>query len=128
MITLEGIELPEDLVWSDKYQWIPVTTVEATNSLSGALILTQKTRTSGRTITLTGTQTSAWIKKSVIDQLYVLASVIDNELTLDLHGTEYTVKFFDVGGDAISVTDLIESHPLPPEDWNYQIELRFVTC
>jgi hypothetical protein len=127
MITLNGIELPYDLNWIDRF-WEPVITTEKTYSLSGNIIITQRLRATGRPITLGGTPQSAWITKGVIEQIKALAAVPDNEMTLIIYGDTFTVKFDSSSGDAIEISDLLVFHPDPDSEWKYQITLKFLTC
>ena len=96
MITLvDGsttITLPDDLVWTDEFSWSPVEQ-NVEYSLSGALVVQEGRKLKGRSITLTGYEDSAWIKRSVVKQLYTLSSSPAKVMTLNFHGETFSVMF-----------------------------------
>lgn len=68
------IALPNDLLWSDEYSWVPPT-VKETYTLTGALLLESATRQAGRPITLSPPdEEMAWVTRSTLDQLRSWAS------------------------------------------------------
>lgn len=71
---LDAITLPDGLVWSDRYEWTPVSqTVEV--SVAGTLIVQEAAQSAGRPITLTAVGGEhCWVTKSVLDQIYALTS------------------------------------------------------
>lgn len=127
MITLNGIELPYDLNWEDRY-WVSVKTVNKTFSINGNVILEQQKIISGRPITLSGSTSSAWIKTPLLEQLMTLANTIDSVMTLVIESESFNVKFDSSNGDAIEATDLLGSNPFPDANWNYVVKMRFITC
>ncbi len=52
-MTLDGIELPDDLLWVDEFDWNPVAQ-DIERSLTGALMVQEQAKLYGRPITLTG--------------------------------------------------------------------------
>ncbi len=52
-VTLNGLLLPDDLVWRDEFDWSPVEQV-VTPTLSGALLVEETATPEGRPITLVG--------------------------------------------------------------------------
>ena len=52
-VTLNGLFLPDDLVWRDEFDWSPVEQV-VTPTLSGALLVEETATPEGRPITLVG--------------------------------------------------------------------------
>jgi hypothetical protein len=92
VITLDGISLPEDLLWTDEYQWSPVQqTVDV--ALNGSLIVQESAQQGGRPITLAGDSQSAWVTKATLELLRAKAEQAGLEMTLDYHGTTYQVIF-----------------------------------
>ncbi len=83
-MTLDTIPLPEGLVWSDRYEWTPVSqTVEV--SIAGTLIIQEAAQQAGRPITLTAADGQhCWTTKAVIDQIYALTTTAGRTMTLTL--------------------------------------------
>lgn len=81
---LENITLPEGLVWSDRYEWTPVSqTVEV--SVAGTLIIQEAAQTAGRPITLTAADGEhCWITKGMLDQIYALTAQAGRVMTLTI--------------------------------------------
>ena len=52
-VTLNGLHLPDDLIWRDEFDWAPVEQV-VTPTLSGALLVEETAKPEGRPITLVG--------------------------------------------------------------------------
>ena len=70
-----GVELvlPDDLLWSDEYNWSP--TVASTSYLvTGALLIQSATRQAGRPITLVGAPDMAWVTRATVEQLRAWAA------------------------------------------------------
>lgn len=77
MSSLAGITLPEDLEWVDEFEWSPVVQAVEPN-LGGGLVIEEQALLTGRPITLRsvqdGNRYSALAARSVVEQLYTLAS------------------------------------------------------
>lgn len=65
---LDGIELPEELIWRDEFDW-SATSQQQTRTLSGALIVEENTTTSGRPISLVSSSGSAIVSRTVLQTL-----------------------------------------------------------
>lgn len=91
-VTLDAISLPIDLIWSDEYLWSNVVQ-NIKKSLTGSLIIQEASQAKGRLITLTGGVDSAWIDKSTADLLKAKADTPDLTMSLNFHGTVYSVMF-----------------------------------
>ena len=91
-IILGSITLPDDLEWSDEFEWSPVEDAIDT-ALSGSLVIHSGTRPKGRTITLEGSDSAAWITRSVLDQIKALADSNPSDLMLGYHGRNFNVRF-----------------------------------
>ncbi|MNC37184.1 hypothetical protein D3C75_857400 [compost metagenome] len=52
-VTLNGLLLPDDLIWRDEFDWAPVEQV-VTPTLTGALLVEETPKPEGRPITLVG--------------------------------------------------------------------------
>lgn len=97
MITLTDgtttLELDPDLYWEDEHDWAPVEQT-LTRSLTGKPIIQIGARDGGRPITLRSfDNTSGWITRADMTQLTTWASTPGQTLTLNIHGTGYTVMF-----------------------------------
>lgn len=85
--------LHPDLFWSDENSWHPVEQTE-NRSITGALIVSSAARLAGRPITLEPeNDSSAWMTRTVVEQLRNWAAVPGKEMTLTLRGVTYTVLF-----------------------------------
>lgn len=89
-ITLGGIELPDDLVWIDEFDWDPV--AQATvRTLGGINVIEESALIAGRPITLGAP--GQWITRATLLLLRALAATPATTHVLDLHGTEHSVAF-----------------------------------
>jgi hypothetical protein len=75
--------LPQGLRWTDEFGWSAV--AQSTEyGLTGALLIQEAARTSGRPLTLTGGKNWAWITRDDLDTLRALLESTDAR-TLTLH-------------------------------------------
>ena len=82
-ISIDAITLPHHLIWTDEFDWAPVTQT-ASYTLSGALIVETGIKLKGRPITLAGDANSAWINRSTLLALSAkLSTVAAMTLTLN---------------------------------------------
>ena len=92
-ITLGTITLPDDLEWTDEFDWCPVEDSIDT-ALSGSIVIQTGTRPKGRPITLAGSDdSSAPITREDLEKIKALADVPPSSLTLDYHGRIFNVRF-----------------------------------
>lgn len=99
-ITLGGVELPDDLQWTDEYAWSPVARSFSGYGLTGAPIIQESLKQAGRPITLTGGDW-AWVSTETLTALYALHSVPDSTHSLVLADSRnFTVRFKDAALDA----------------------------
>ncbi len=122
IITLNGITLPPDLVWSDEFApWAVEQTTEW--SLSGALMLQDGLKLKGRPVTLSGGPNAAWCDRSVLEQIVALQSQ-RSAMTL-VYGTQtLSVRFAaPKAWDAKPVIDYADNGQ--PAD-KYEITLYFI--
>lgn len=114
MISLDALQLPDDLIWTDRYRWSPVSQ-QKTLTLAGSMIVQEAAQTAGRPITLAGTANSAWISKTNLDSLQAMAEAPEAVYTLTLHdGSTRAVMFT---GDRL-VADPVADYSLP-DDGDY---------
>lgn len=124
-ITLDAITLPEDLIWLDEYSWSKVTQ-DIKKSLTGALIIQEAVQAKGRTITLQGSQDSAWITKATLDLLQAKYDTADLQMTLTINGTPYNVMFLRSGNASPAETAQIFNLANPDDAHIYTVTLKFI--
>lgn len=119
------VNLHPDLYWADEYAWQPVAQT-VTTTLTGALIVQNGAMQAGRKITLSpADDASAWMQKSVVDQLRNWASVAGETLTLTLRGVSRTVIFRHHDGGAMEATPVVFFSDADSSDW-FRVTLRFM--
>ena len=91
------LTLPDALNWTDEYSWSPVEQTK-TYTVTGALLIEEGIKQSGRPITLEGAMDKTWCTRSVVDQLRAWAATINIRLTLTLRGVTRSVTFNHEGG------------------------------
>ncbi len=116
-ITLNGITLPNQLLWLDEFDWLPVAH-SSERSLTGKLLIEEAPLIKGRPITLEGD----WATRDIVEQLYALAGQPGQSRTLDLHGRTFTVMFRQSEQPISAVP--IKPHDVPGPNDYYQITLR----
>lgn len=138
VITLDGLELPGDLVFSDEYDWCEVER-KSEYSLSGALIVSESVKLAGRPITLearqealhkkrliseTGGYGHIWITRQTLDSLLSKANTPENEMTLVLSDNRtFTVMFREEG-----ITAQPLYHIMPHDDADpYYVVIKLIT-
>ena len=92
MITLGGIELPDDLIWDNEFSWIPVAGASA-RTLGGTLLSWSNSISKGRPIDLVANESRGWMTRSQIQSLYSMASVSGTTFELNYKTAIYNVRF-----------------------------------
>lgn len=111
-MTLDGITLPDGLVWADEFDWTAVAQKTAT-TITGALLVQEGEYLAGRPITLKGSEESCWAPRSVIEQLYAMTLTADRVMTLDLGGTLKSVIWLRGSAPPVEAVQLLPvSRPL----------------
>ena len=134
-LTLDGIELPEDLYWSDEFTAWKVGQVTR-RSLTGALIVQEAAMQAGRPVTLESIEdgngnSSAWVRLSVLEQLRAReeragAPPMTLVMPTAMGGTRsMQVLWRRSDGPALEVRPLRAQTPAAAED-NYLITLRLM--
>lgn len=123
-ITLDTIELSNDLVWVDQYTWSPVVQTN-THALNGALIVEVGQKLKGRKISLVGGQDFGWSDRSVIDELLVKASQPGLTMVLNYKGGTFNVMF-DHSAGAVNVEQAVGYSDPDPEDAIKVSSLNFI--
>lgn len=118
LISLDSIILPDDLTWIDEISWTSV--MQAVEySATGALLIQESSKLSGRPITLTGTQNMGWITRETVDALVVKRDTVGLEMTLTIGGSTKNVMFRQ-GESPVDVAPVLEGNFFDSEDW-YQV-------
>jgi len=105
--TLNTVALPDNLYWSDEYEWSPVEQA-VTPTLTGALIVEESTRLAGRPITLDG----MWVPRSTVEAVRALAAQPATPRTLTLaDGRTFTVLFRHSDGQPVEAKPLWDAAP-----------------
>jgi len=123
-ITLDAITLPDDLIWSDEYNWAPVSQ-SVKKSLTGALIIEEAVQLKGRKITLKGGEGYAWIDKATLELLRAKLNTPNLTMTLTHNGTAYPVMFDRNGSGGVSARGVYEVSD-PDAAHIYSVTLKFI--
>lgn len=116
MTDLAGVELPDDLVWTDEWAWSPYAE-SVGHALDGTLLVDRSAAAlAGRPITLAGADDRAWLDRATLDALRDLLG--DTSLALTLaDGRAFTVGWRYGDGP-------IEADAIPGSDWHNNVTLR----
>lgn len=124
-IFLDDIELSNDLVWSDQYNWSPVHQTTS-RAVDGTLIVEVGTKLKGRRISLVGESNVGWMPRSVIESVYSKASTAGLVMTLNYKGFSTSV-IFDHENEAIEVEQAMGYCNPQSNDWIRVKAIRFIT-
>ena len=91
-MTLDDIVLSDDLEWSDENEWSPIEQIYE-YSATGALLIQESTKLTGRKITLTGIDNMAWITRPTLTALIAKRNQIGLKMTLTINGIAHNVMF-----------------------------------
>ncbi|WP_368162874.1 hypothetical protein [Aeromonas sp. s6] len=115
-VTLNGLLLPDDLVWRDEFDWSPVEQV-VTPTLSGALLVEETATPEGRPITLVG-----HAPRATVLLLKALEAQVAQLMTLTLlNGQQREVVWRRPGIVAIPVIEMADPEAGEP----YALTLNF---
>lgn len=123
---LDTVTLPDDLFWSDEFDWSGVgQTIK--RSVTGASVIQEQLMQFGRPIVLAGSETAGWVTRAVILDLFALAAQADKEMTLTLgDGRVHQVRFDRSGGAPIEAREVLPVAN-PGVDSLYYVTLRLIT-
>lgn len=129
MITLTHatttLTLPDALNWADEYTWSPVQQSK-TYTTTGALLIEEGVKQTGRPITLEGSADTTWCTRALVDQLHAWARTPAITLTLTLRGIARSVTFDHERGALQGLPVLFfEDGSIASTDW-YVPTLRFL--
>lgn len=92
MITLDGLVLPDDIIWVDRYLYTGIQQ-QTFRALSGKFIPIEQSVPAGRKIKLRGDVTFGWCEMSMVNALNAKASILNYQMILDYHGNQFNVIF-----------------------------------
>lgn len=119
------VPLHPDLMWTDEFSWQPVEQ-SAERTLTGALVVQVSEKLAGRAITLEPEDdTSAWMTRSVIEQLRNWAAVPAQELELTLRGETRDVIFRHQDGPGLEARPVVHFSEMDNTDF-YLATLRLM--
>ncbi|MFZ2452578.1 MAG: hypothetical protein WAW36_18885 [Methylovulum miyakonense] len=121
-VLLDGIGLPDDLVWVDQYTWSPVKQALSI-AVDGSLIIESAAQLAGRPMTLAGGQEHAWVTKATVDALQAKLYQPALEMELNWHGDMYNVIFTQPDGVAAQP---IVDYADPADTDFYAVTLKFL--
>lgn len=102
---LDGITLPDDLLWADEKTWTPI--VQSTGySVTGALFIQENLKQKGRLLTFIGTSDMGWIQRSTVNALETKRDIIGNQMILTLADTRTFNVMFRQNETPIDVTPI----------------------
>lgn len=117
------VTLPDDLIWSDEYDWHPI--VQSSEfTTTGTLLIESALKQAGRPISLNNTEDQAWLTKAMCDQIKTWASLPGIVLTLVYRGVTHTVMF-DHGETAFEAYPLVFYREMVSRDY-YIVNIRFI--
>ena len=85
------VELPDQLDWTDEV-WSPVVQAKTTTS-TGALLIEEALKQSGKPYTLVGTDDKAWCTRDLVETLNAWSAAPGAVLTLTIRGTPRSVTW-----------------------------------
>lgn len=112
MVTLGGISLGYDLIWTDRHNSTSVLQTVITTVGAGQNVYAQP-MSIGRPVTLVANESQGWIASTVIPQLKYLATLPGEVLDFNFHNLEmFQVMFRHHEPPALELRPLIEGAEL----------------
>ena len=125
-MTLNDIELPDDLLWINEFDWNPV--MQSTDrSLTGAMLVQEQGKLYGRPIEISGGSEAGWVSRSTVVDLLALSKIPNKVMTLTLPDLrEYSVIFDRQSGSPIE-SQQIMPFAYPGDAYKYSLTIRMLT-
>lgn len=118
------LDLPDDLLWEDEFDWQPVEYVPR-YSVTGALLLNFGTRQTGRPITLSGSPQHAWVQRAAVLQLQAWSYLPAPDLVL-VHRGATTPVTWSPRAAPLAATPIVD-FANPTSTDHYFVVLRLIT-
>ena len=127
MITLDTLELPEELIWVDEFNYSEVQ-AKKNITIQGKVIIEESTikEGKGRPITLTGD--NAWIKRPLLKTLYGYAQETEKSMTLTLNDTRTFQVKFRFWEPPVVEAQTIWQNAFADDESEYFLTLKLVTA
>ncbi|MBF0212197.1 MAG: hypothetical protein HQM00_01390 [Magnetococcales bacterium] len=109
MKQLEEVPLPDGLMWNDRHDAAPVEQT-VVRTLGGKPVIWAQPRKGGTPVTLVAQSDAAWLDRSTVEALAVLAAQPGASFTLIWENWSGTVMFRHDTPPALSVTPLWPGH------------------
>ncbi|MCP1659346.1 hypothetical protein [Neisseria perflava] len=120
-----AVKLPQDMRWTDEYDWSKVAQAAPQRTLSGGLIIQQGVKKNGRPITLSGDW--VWINRADLQTLRDWSDTAELEMTLTHYdGRTFNVIFRTHDGALGSAEPVLYATPEKSSDY-YTIEINLMT-
>lgn len=114
MITLDSVELSDDLVWIDRYKQSPVAQ-SAYRTLGGNLVVFSQALLEGRNITLEAQTNMGWLTEEQVAALLDLAKVPGAVYNLTIYNETYKVVFRHHEAPALEMQPIVDG--AEPSGW-----------
>jgi hypothetical protein len=120
-----ALALPVDLLWTDEFTWRRIQQSREYTS-TGALVIEDWVKQTGRPITLQGGVDYAWCQRADLQTLNAWAGQGGLVLTLNLRGVDYQVAWDHESGALQAEPVVPYSDPLPDDPYSLTIKLMEV--
>lgn len=126
LTTMEVLELPDDLYWTDEFEDVPFEEREE-RTATGLLLLFQQAKLEGQPLTLSSSPDRNWIQRVKVRKLYAWGREMGLKMKLSMESPvdsrSFTVSFRHSDKNAIEATPIIDAKPLDDEIY-YRITLK----
>lgn len=119
-LLLDGLELPDGLVWINEYDWTP-TAQSQSRTLTGSLVIETAQKVGGRPMTLS----RFWITRAVLNQLTAKLAITTPLLLTLQDGRVFTVRFANEDGKPIDAKPVFE-YTVMSDDEPYNLTLNLL--
>jgi hypothetical protein len=121
-MTLDEIDLTDNLIWPDEYQFNQIEQFRD-RSLTGGLIIQEGLKQYGRPITLEG-----WLPRATVDALVAKEATAGIEMTLTLPDERVFAVTFDRNSVAVEAAPIMQYTKASTDPtWPYQVVVRLLT-
>ena len=126
MITLDTVQLTNELYWEDEHAWSPVEQPKPERNVTGSMEVNPSLKIGGRPITLSGSEERAWVPYQTVLDMEEMAAIPGKIMLLTLDdGRTFNVMFRYHDGKPVSPFPVfLEVNPGP--DDKYWIILRLM--
>ncbi len=92
IVTLGGVDLPDDIIWQDEFDFQPVGQ-SITRTIAGNHVEFNQALVLAQPITLEASETQGWLTKTQVDAVQTLAATPGATYTLVIGAQTFTVAF-----------------------------------